>query len=154
MGWGLVLGINDTSLFCGPLCSLPGHIFRFFVSCAGPEEIVPVGTRGKRRKTKNKKKIKKPAKKKKSREIWWNVPKKSLSAIREKKFFCERNPTGLWKQKITNKVRDLIIYVQITTHSSNCLYINSGHHGGRHLAGVTRRKTAKAVMKPFMCEDG
>ena len=30
-----------------------------------------------------------------------------------KKFFCERNPTGLWKQKITNKVRDLIIIIKI-----------------------------------------
>ena len=46
MGYGLVLGINDTSLFCGPLWSLPGHIFRFFVSYTRPEEIVPVGTRG------------------------------------------------------------------------------------------------------------
>ena len=35
--------------------SNPGHIFRFFVSCTEPEEIVPEITRGKRRKKKNKK---------------------------------------------------------------------------------------------------
>ena len=46
--------VNDTCLFCGPLWSLPGHIFRFFVSCTGPEEIVPEISRGKRRKKKNK----------------------------------------------------------------------------------------------------
>ena len=65
---GVWFWVNDTCLFCGPLCYLPGHIFRFFASCTGPEEIVPVCTRGKRRKKKNKKNLKKkkkPAKKKK-----------------------------------------------------------------------------------------
>ena len=55
--------------------------------------------------------LKKPDKKKKSREIWWNAPKKSLRAFREKKNFCERNPTLVRKEKITNKVRDLIMDV-------------------------------------------
>ena len=47
------------------------------------------------------KKIKtKPGKKKKSREIWWNAPKKFFSAIREKKIFCERNPTACESKKL------------------------------------------------------
>ena len=99
--------VNGTCLFPRPLCYLPGHIFRFFVSCTGPEEIIPICTRGSERNNNNNNFLKKPGKK--SREIWWNAPKKIWSAIREKQFFCERNPTGLWKQKITNKVRDLII---------------------------------------------
>ena len=36
--------------------------------------------------------------------------------------------------------------------SRDCLCTNGGCHGGRHLAGVTRCKTAKAVVKPFMIE--
>ena len=47
-----------------------------------------------------KKKNKTGKKKKKIREIWWKVPKKILSAIREKKIFCERNPTLWAKAKI------------------------------------------------------
>ena len=37
--------MNGICLFCGPLWSLQGHIFRFFVSRTGPEEIVPKFTR-------------------------------------------------------------------------------------------------------------
>ena len=50
---GVWFWVNGTLLFTGPLCYLPGHIFRFFVSCTGPEEIVPVSTRGKRRNNNN-----------------------------------------------------------------------------------------------------
>ena len=99
---GVWFWVNGTCLFCGPPWSLPGHIFRFFVSCTGPEEIVPESTRGKRRKNKNKKN-KKQAKKKKSREIWWNVPKKIFSAIREHFFFCERNPRLCESNKLRTK---------------------------------------------------
>ncbi len=45
MSCGLGFGFRRmirTCLFRRPLCYLPGHIFRFFVSCTGPEEIVPV----------------------------------------------------------------------------------------------------------------
>jgi len=31
-----------------------------------------------------------------------------------------------------------------------CLCTNGGHHGGRHLGSVTRRKIAKAFVKPFI----
>ena len=50
---GVWFWVNDTCLFCGPVYLLPGHIFRFFISCTGPEEIVPVSTRGKRRNNNN-----------------------------------------------------------------------------------------------------
>jgi len=30
------------------------------------------------------------------------------------------------------------------------LCTNGGHHGGRHLASVTRYKSAKAVVEPFI----
>ena len=45
--------VNGTCLIPRPLCYLPGHIFRFFVSCTGPEEIVPVCTRGSERNNNN-----------------------------------------------------------------------------------------------------
>ena len=45
--------MNGTCLIPRPLSYLPGHIFRFFVSCTGPEEIVPVGTRGSERNNNN-----------------------------------------------------------------------------------------------------
>ena len=50
---GVWFQANGTWLFPEPLCYLPGHIFRFFVSCTGPKEIVPVSTRGKRRNNNN-----------------------------------------------------------------------------------------------------
>ena len=44
-----------------------------------------------------------------------------LKAIQDKNFFWERNHTGLWKQKITNKVRDLIIITSRQCHlASHC----------------------------------
>ena len=134
MGWGLVLGINDTSLFCGPLCSLPGHIFRFFVSCTGPEEIVPVGTRGKRRKKNNN------GKKKKNRQ---KNKKKSGNLMKRAQKNFERDPTKkvFWssetlrerKQKITNKVRDLINSTGILQYGTyryvdKCSHRSKGQH--------------------------
>ena len=64
---GVWFWMNGTCLIPRPLCYLPGHIFRFFVSCTGPEEIVPESTRGSDRNNNNKKN--KTEQKKKSREI-------------------------------------------------------------------------------------
>ena len=66
---GVWFWVNGTCLLPGPLSYLPRHIFKFFVSCTGPEEIVPVCTRGKRRKKNTNQKKNKTGKKKKSREI-------------------------------------------------------------------------------------
>ena len=63
---GVWFWVNGTCLFCEPPWSLPGHIFRFFVSCTGPEEIVPEISRRNGGIIMEKKKRKKPAKKKKS----------------------------------------------------------------------------------------
>ena len=90
---------NDTCLFCGPLCSLPGHIFRFFVSYTGPEEIVPVGTRGNGGIIMEKKKT---GKKKKSGNLIKRAQKKFERDPR-KKIFCERNPRLCESQKLRAK---------------------------------------------------
>ena len=37
----------------------------------------------------------------------------------------------------------------VCCHVTVCLCTNGGHHESRHIASVTRCKTAKAVMKPF-----
>ena len=97
----------------------------FFVSCTGPEEIVPVCTRGSERNNNNNNILKKPGKKKKSREIWWNAPKKILSVIRQKKIFGQAKPYAMRKQKITNKVRDLIISIHVCLH-----YLQGGNNTG------------------------
>ena len=82
---GVWFWVNDICLFCGPLCYLPGHIFRFFVSCAGPEEIVPESTRGKRQRTKIK--IKKNRQKKKKSGNLMKRAQKNFERDRRKIFF-------------------------------------------------------------------
>ena len=57
---GVWFWVKGTCLIPRPLCYLPGHIFRFFVSCTGPEEIVPVCTRGSERNNNNKNKTTMP----------------------------------------------------------------------------------------------
>ena len=100
MGWGLVLGINDTSLFPGPICYLPGNIFRFFVSCTGAEEIVPVGTRCKRRKKNNngKKKKNRQKKKKKSGNLMKRA-QKNFERDPRKKNFLRAKPYAVSESK-------------------------------------------------------
>ena len=62
---------------------------------------------------------KKPGKKK-SREICWNVPKKILSAIREKNSFCKQNPLLSKSKKSRTEVRDLIKDDQLSRPIGSC----------------------------------
>jgi len=92
--------VNDTCLFCGPLCYLPGHIFGFFAPCTRAEEIVPVGTRGKRRKKNNNgKRKKKPAKKKKKSGNLLKRAQKKFERDRRKKKFLRAKPYAVSESK-------------------------------------------------------
>ena len=64
-------------------------------------------------------KKKKPGKKK-SREIWWNVPKKILSAIREKNFFASETLLLSKSKKSRTEVRDLIKDDQLSRPIGSC----------------------------------
>ena len=104
------LETNGTCLFYGPHSGPSRRIFRIFVPCRGSEEIVPEGTRisaSKRRNNNNRLK-KNQAKKKKSGNLMKRAQKK-FERVPRNFFFCERNPTRVRKEEITNKVRDLIM---------------------------------------------
>ena len=78
--------MNGTCLLPGPLSYLPGHIFRFFVSCTGPEEIVPEISRRNGGIIMEKKK-KKPAKKKKKSGNLMKRAQKNFERDPRKKHF-------------------------------------------------------------------
>ena len=90
--------VNGTCLFTRPLSYLLGHIFRFFVSCTGPEEIVPEISRRNSGIIMEKKKKKTGKKKKKVGKFDETCPKK-VWARSEKKFFFASEILGYAKAK-------------------------------------------------------
>ena len=52
-------------------------------------------------------------------------------------------------KQFTVKTQEHDCVSHVTVLSRDCVQI-AGHHGFRHLASVTRCKTAKAVVKPFI----
>ena len=95
--------VKGTCLFPRRLCYLPGHIFRFFVSCTGPEEIVPVCTRGSERNNNNNNKTTMP--RGESLQITNFVRDFLLSLTaqgfaRKKKFFLRSRSNFFWARFI------------------------------------------------------
>ena len=98
---GLGLGYKRMILayYLDHFLAFQGISLDFFVSCTGPEEIVPESTRGKRRKNKNKQKRKKKKKKTgKKKKKSGNLMKRA-----QKKFERERNPRLCESKKLRTK---------------------------------------------------
>jgi len=88
---------NETRRVSRPGSWAPYNLFTFLLPCTGPEEIVPVSTRGKRRKKNNEKK--KPAKKKKKSGNLMKRAQKNFERDPRKKFFLRAKPYAVSESK-------------------------------------------------------
>ena len=83
---------NETRRVSRPGSWASYNLFTFLLPCTGPEEIVPVSTRGKRRKKNNGKKKQNRQKKKKKSGNLMKRAQKNFERDPRNFFFCERNP--------------------------------------------------------------